>query len=146
MFFAATRAEPGDFDYRISCSNGAFFTGTATAYDQGSGIFEAYGAHDISVSRTRSIQCTLQELQPAPVTVATDRQDFTCNNPAIDPDADDLTAEHQAEPGQADTAAGRRRSGAEMRPEPEAGARPLREQAGSSRPAGATSSASTANA
>ena len=98
VFFAATRAEPGDFDYRISCSNGAFFTGTATAYDQGSGIFEAYGAHDISVSRTRSIQCTLQELQPAPVTVATDRQDFTCNNPAIDPVADDLTAEPRPNP------------------------------------------------
>ena len=98
VFFAATRAEPGDFDYRISCSNGAFFTGTATAYDQGSGIFEAYGAHDISVSRTRSIQCTLQELQPAPVTVATDREDFTCNNPAIDPDADDLTAEPRPNP------------------------------------------------
>ena len=98
VFFAATRAEPGDFNYRISCSNGAFFTGTATAYDQGSGIFEAYGAHDISVSRTRSIQCTLQELQPAPVTVATDREDFTCNNPAIDPDADDLTADPRPNP------------------------------------------------
>ena len=98
VFFAATRAEPGDFDYRISCSNGAFFTGTATGYDQGSGIFEAYGAHDISVNRTRSIQCTLQELQPAPVTVATDREDFTCNNPAIDPDADDLTAEPRPNP------------------------------------------------
>lgn len=98
VFFAATRAEPGDFQYRISCSNGAFFKGTATAYDQGSGVFEAYGAHDISVNRTRSIQCTLQELQPAPVTVATGGQDFTCNNPAIDPDADHLTADPKPNP------------------------------------------------
>ena len=90
--------KPGDFDYRIGCSNGAFFTGTATAYDQGSGIFEAYGAHDISVNRTRSIACTLQELQPAPVTVATDKQDFTCNNPAIDPAADDVTADPRPRP------------------------------------------------
>ena len=130
VFFAATRAEPGDFDYRIGCSNGAFFTGTATAYDQGSGIFEAYGAHDISVSRTRSIQCTLQELQPAPVTVATDREDFTCNNPAIDPDADDLTAEPRPNPVKPTRPLVVDRPGAEMRPEPEAGARPLREQAG----------------
>jgi hypothetical protein len=93
VFFEVTRPAPGDFDYRISCSNGAFFTGTATGYDQGSGIYEAYGAHDLSINRTRSIQCTLQELQPAPVTVAVDKQDFTCNNPAIDPDADDLVAE-----------------------------------------------------
>jgi hypothetical protein len=91
VFFEVTRQAPGDFDYRISCSNGAFFTGTATGYDQGSGVFEAYGAHDLSITKTRSIQCTLQELQPAPVTVAVDKQDFTCNNPAIVPDADDVT-------------------------------------------------------
>ena len=93
VFFAVTRAAPGDFDYRIQCSNGAFFTGTATGYDQGSGIFEAYGAHDLSINRTRSIQCTLQELQPAPVTVDTDKPDFTCNNPNFDPAADDLVVD-----------------------------------------------------
>jgi hypothetical protein len=93
VFFEVTRTAPGDFDYRIQCSNGAFFTGTATGYDQGSGVYEAYGAHDLSINRTRSIQCTLQELQPAPVTVAVDKQDFTCSNPAIDPAADDLVAE-----------------------------------------------------
>jgi hypothetical protein len=98
VFFEVTRPAPGDFDYRISCSNGAFFTGTATGYDQGSGVYEAYGAHDISINRTRSIQCTLQELQPAPVTVAVDKQDFTCNNPAIDPAADDLVAEPRPNP------------------------------------------------
>lgn len=98
VFFEVTRPAPGDFDYRISCSNGAFFTGTATGYDQGSGIYEAYGAHDLSINRTRSIQCTLQELQPAPVTVAVDKQDFTCNNPAIDPAADDLVAEPRPNP------------------------------------------------
>lgn len=90
VFFAVKRAAPGDFNYRVSCSNGASFSGKATGYDQGSGVFEAYGAHDISVNRTRSIQCTLQELQPAPVTVAVDKTDFTCANPAIDPAADDL--------------------------------------------------------
>ncbi|MCV3242454.1 hypothetical protein [Mesorhizobium sp. ZC-5] len=93
VFFAVTRAAPGDFDYRIQCSNGAFFTGTATGYDQGSGVFEAYGAHDLSINRTRSIQCTLQELQPAPVTVDTDKEDFTCNNPNFDPAADDLVVD-----------------------------------------------------
>ena len=93
VFFEVTRPAPGNFDYRIQCSNGAFFTGTATGYDQGSGIYEAYGAHDLSINRTRSIQCTLQELQPAPVTVAVDKQDFTCNNPAIDPASDDLVSE-----------------------------------------------------
>jgi hypothetical protein len=98
VFFEVTRPAPGDFDYRISCSNGAFFTGTATGYDQGSGVYEAYGAHDLSINRTRSIQCTLQELQPAPVTVAVDKQDFTCNNPAIDPAADDLVAEPRPNP------------------------------------------------
>jgi hypothetical protein len=92
VFFAVTRPEPGDFTYRIQCSNGAFFTGTATGYDQGSGIFEAYGAHNISINRTRSISCTLQELTPAPVTVATDKEDFTCANPTFDPAADDFTA------------------------------------------------------
>jgi len=91
VFFAATRPAPGDFTYRIQCSNGAFFTGTATGYDQGSGIFEAYGAHDISINRTRSISCTLQELTPAPVTVATDEEDFVCANPAIEPGANDFT-------------------------------------------------------
>ena len=98
VFFAVTRPEPGDFDYRISCSNGAFFTGTATGYDQGSGVFEAYGAHDLSINRTRSIQCTLQELQPAPVTVAVDKEDFTCNNPAIDPAADDIVSDPRPDP------------------------------------------------
>jgi len=98
VFFAVTRPEPGDFDYRISCSNGAFFTGTATGYDQGSGVFEAYGAHELSINRTRSIQCTLQELQPAPVTVAVDKEDFTCNNPAIDPAADDIVSEPRPNP------------------------------------------------
>ena len=92
VFFEVTRDAPGDFDYRISCSNGAFFTGTATGYNQGSGVFEAYGAHDLSINKTRSIQCTLQELQPAPVTVAVDEQDFTCNNPAVVPGADDLVS------------------------------------------------------
>ena len=90
VFFAVKRDAPGDFNYRVSCSNGASFSGKATAYHQGSGVFEAYGAHDIGVNRTRSIQCTLQELQPAPVTVAVDKADFTCANPAIDPAADDL--------------------------------------------------------
>lgn len=90
VFFEVTRPEPGNFDYRISCSNGAYFEGTAIGYDQGSGVFEAYGAHDLSINRTRNIQCTLQEMTPAPVTVAVDTEAFTCNNPAMEPEADDL--------------------------------------------------------
>ena len=83
--FAVSRQAPGDFDYRISCSNGAFFDGTATGFDQGNGMFEAHGAHDLSVNRTRSISCTLQELTPAPVTVDTDKEDFTCAKPELRP-------------------------------------------------------------
>ncbi|WP_048648986.1 hypothetical protein [Nitratireductor soli] len=99
-FFAVTRQVPGDFTYRISCSNGAFFTGTATAYNQGSGIFEAYGAHDLSITKTRSIQCTLQELKPngTPVTIDTDKTDFTCANRAIDPGSNDITITPRPQP------------------------------------------------
>lgn len=89
--FHVSRAAPGNFNYRIGCSNGASFTGTATGYDQGSGVFEAFGAHDLNINRTRSIQCTLQELQPAPVTVAVDKEDFTCANRTIDPASNDIT-------------------------------------------------------
>ncbi|HTV69706.1 MAG TPA: hypothetical protein VMF90_14325 [Rhizobiaceae bacterium] len=93
VFFEVTRPEPGDFNYRIQCSNGAYFEGTATGYDQGSGIFEAYGAHDISISRTRDIQCTLQEMTPAPVTVAKKKEGFTCANPTFPPATDDITSD-----------------------------------------------------
>ena len=96
--FAVTRAEPGDFDYRISCSNGAFFTGTASGNDQGGGVYLAYGAYELSINRTRSIQCTLQELRPAPVTIATGKHDFACNNPAIDPSADDIVSDPKPNP------------------------------------------------
>lgn len=90
--FTVTRAAPGGFDYRISCSNGAAFSGTAIGFNQGNGVFQATGAHDLSVNRTRSIQCRLQELQPAPVTVATDNEDFICNNPNVELPSDDLVS------------------------------------------------------
>lgn len=98
LFFEVTRGGPGDFEYRISCSNGAYFEGTATGYNQGGPNFEAFGAHDINITKTRSIQCTLQELQPAPVTVDVAKEDFTCNNPAIDPDVDDMTSDPRPNP------------------------------------------------
>lgn len=87
--FVATRAVPGKLNYRIQCSNGAFFSGTATGYDKGGGVFEVTGAHDLSVNRTRSISCTLQELQPAPVTLGTGKKDFICKNRNVDPGGDD---------------------------------------------------------
>ncbi|MGE0502423.1 MAG: hypothetical protein AB7I79_16080 [Rhizobiaceae bacterium] len=90
VFFGVSRQAPGNFDYRISCSNGAYFEGSALGADQGSGAFEAYATHEISINKTRKIQCTLQEMTPAPVTVSVDSHDFTCANPAIDPPADDL--------------------------------------------------------
>ena len=95
VFFKATRAAPGNFTYKLSCSNGASFDGTATAYDQGSGVFEAYDAHDLSINRTRSIACTLQEVKDngTRVTIATDSHDFTCANRAIDDLPGDLVAE-----------------------------------------------------
>ena len=91
--FEVTRDVPGEFDYRIGCSNGASFTGTATAFDQGNGVFMASAAHEINVNRTRTIQCTLQETKAngTHVTVDTDSMDFTCANRAIDPASNDLT-------------------------------------------------------
>lgn len=89
--FNVSRQAPGQFDYRISCSNGAYFEGSATGFADGNGGFAAYGIHEISVNRTRSIQCTLQEMTPAPVTVDVDKEDFTCANPNFDPPSNDLT-------------------------------------------------------
>jgi hypothetical protein len=93
VFFEVTRQAPGDFDYRISCNNGAYFEGTATGYNQGSGVFEAFGAHDLNITRTRDIQCTLQEMTPAPVTVAVKKEGFTCANPTFPPATTDLQIE-----------------------------------------------------
>jgi hypothetical protein len=94
VFFAVTRNEPGNFKYRLGCSNGASFSGTAQAFSQGGPTFEAYGAHDFSINRTRSIQCTLQEVKSngAAVTIDKGSLAYTCNNPAIDPAQDGLTA------------------------------------------------------
>lgn len=96
--FNVSRQAPGDFDYRISCSNGAYFEGTATGFADGAGGFAASGAHQISVNRTRSIQCTLQEMTPAPVTVDVDKDDFTCANPNFDPAADDIVSSTNPRP------------------------------------------------
>ena len=94
VFFAVTRNEPGSFKYKIGCSNGQGFDGTALSYSQGGQTFEAYGAHDIHVSRTRTIQCTLQEVKEngARVTIDKGAMAYTCNNPAFDPVVDDVTA------------------------------------------------------
>ncbi len=94
VFFAVTRNEPGSFKYKISCSNGQGFDGTALSYSQGGPTFEAYGAHDIKVSRTRTIQCTLQEVKQdgARVTIDKGSMAYTCSKPAIDPEVDDVTA------------------------------------------------------
>lgn len=91
--FAVMRNAPGNFKYKIGCSNGQGFDGTALSYSQGGPTFEAYGAHDIKVSRTRTIQCTLQEVKDngARVTIDTGSFAYTCNNPAIDPVVDDIT-------------------------------------------------------
>ena len=92
--FEVSRDAPGAFDYRISCSNGAFFTGTANAFNQG-GVFKATGSHELSVSRTRKIQCALQELKAngTPVTVDKDDEDFTCIKRTFEPQADDLVVD-----------------------------------------------------
>jgi hypothetical protein len=104
--FSVMRGGPGDFKYRVGCSNGAFFSGTATGLSQGGPNHEAYGAHDLSINRTRTISCTVQEIlaNGKPVTVATAKKDFTCNNPAVDPDADELVSDPPAAPSAADTA------------------------------------------
>ena len=92
--FAVTRNEPGQFKYKLSCSNGQGFSGSVQSFNQGSGVFEAYGAYDLKVNRTRTIQCTLQEVRASGARVTIDKGSFayTCNNPAIDPQADDLAA------------------------------------------------------
>lgn len=92
--FAVTRAAPGNFKYKLSCSNGQGFSGSAVSYSQGGPTFEAYGAHDLNISRTRTIQCTLQEVKDSGARVTIDKGafDYTCNRPAIDPSADDLAA------------------------------------------------------
>ena len=100
VFFSVLRGGPGDFTYRIQCSNGAFFSGIATGFNQGGPNYEAYGAHDLSINRTRKISCTIQEIldNGTPVTVATAAKDFTCNNPAVEPDADELVSDPPAAP------------------------------------------------
>ena len=100
VFFAVTRNEPGNFKYKISCNNGQQFGGSVQSFSQGSPTFEAYGAHDININRTRTIQCTLQEVKPnnARVTIDKGALDYTCNNPAIDPSADDLVADPKPRP------------------------------------------------
>jgi len=92
--FAVTRDAPGNFKYKLSCSNGQGFSGSVVSYSQGGPTFEAYGAHDLNINRTRTIQCTLQEVKESGARVTLDKGsfDFTCNKPAIDPQADDLTA------------------------------------------------------
>ncbi|RUW24073.1 hypothetical protein EN858_06475 [Mesorhizobium sp. M4B.F.Ca.ET.215.01.1.1] len=91
--FEASRDAPGALHYRIGCSNGAFFTGTAVAFNEG-GVFKASAAHDLSISRTRSIQCTLQEIKPngSIATIDMDAEDFTCIKRTIEPKVDDLVS------------------------------------------------------
>ena len=91
--FEVSRDAPGAFDYRISCSNGAFFTGTANAFNQG-GAFKASGSHEFNVSRTRKIQCTLQEIKAngTPATVDKDDEDFTCIKRTVDTPSNDLVS------------------------------------------------------
>ncbi|MER9402799.1 hypothetical protein NKI36_01925 [Mesorhizobium caraganae] len=91
--FEASRDEPGAFHYRIGCSNGAFFTGTTVAFNDG-GVFKASAAHDLSIVRTRSIQCTLQEIKQngSIASVDTDKEDFTCIKRTSEPEADDLVS------------------------------------------------------
>lgn len=90
--FAVNRNAPGTFKYKLSCNNGQGFSGSVLSYSQGGPNFEAYGAHDININRTRKIQCTLQEVKPSGARVTIDKGSFnyTCNNPAVKPDADDL--------------------------------------------------------
>jgi hypothetical protein len=92
--FDVSRDEPGAFDYRISCSNGAFFTGTAYGFEQG-GVFKASASHELNITRTRKIQCTLQEKKASGgwVTVDKDDEDFTCIKRTFDPPSDDLTVD-----------------------------------------------------
>lgn len=92
--FAVTRDAPGNFKYKLSCSNGQGFSGSVVSYSQGGPTFEAYGAHDLNINRTRTIQCTLQEVKDSGARVTLDKGsfDYTCNKPAFDPQADDLAS------------------------------------------------------
>lgn len=60
VFFEVNHNQPDPFDYRISCSNGQLFSGSKTPVSTG-GVYKAFGAHNISVTKQRKIACTLQE-------------------------------------------------------------------------------------
>ncbi|MCF6098075.1 hypothetical protein [Mesorhizobium muleiense] len=98
--FDVEREAPGAFHYRISCSNGAFFTDTTAAFNDG-GVFKASAAHEFSIVRTRSIQCTLQEIKQngSIATVDNSSEDFTCIKRNFDPNADGLAVDTPPNPG-----------------------------------------------
>ena len=50
------------FNYRISCSNGAFFSGVKHARKHGA-FWTTRAVFPLHVSRTRTIACTLQEMK-----------------------------------------------------------------------------------
>lgn len=101
LFLNVERDEPGDFDYRISCSDGKLYQGTATAFNQGGVNWEAFATHDFNINRTRNISCNLQEIKPsgAPVSVANASHDFVCANPNFDPATGDLSSGPTEPPG-----------------------------------------------
>ena len=128
--FEVEREAPGAFHYRISCSNGAFFTGTTAAFNDG-GVFKASAAHELSIVRTRSIQCTLQEIKQngSIATVDNSSEDFTCIKRNFDPNADGLAVDTPPRPRQTATSAGRHRCRPHMPAEPEADPWQMRRQA-----------------
>jgi len=94
VFFAVKRNEPGVFKYLMSCSNGKSFEGTKNSVQTGS-HYKAFGTHNFNITKTRKIQCTLQEVKSSGVrvTVAKGNNDFTCanRNPDLPPASGDLT-------------------------------------------------------
>lgn len=79
VFFEVDNNKPEPFEYRISCSNGQLFSGSKTPVSTG-GVYKAFGAHNISVTKQRKIACTLQEKisNGAYATVAKNDNWFNC--------------------------------------------------------------------
>jgi len=94
VFYRVNRTEPGSFNYRISCSNGKLFQGNTNSFNQGGQDWEAAGAHNLDITKTRKISCNLQEIRPsgAPVSIASTSFDYICIKRTTEPGSNDLSS------------------------------------------------------
>ena len=91
-FFEVQTDAPGSFDYRLNCTNGQFFTGSKQSFGS-PGNYNAFGAHNINITKSRNIHCSLQEVRPngVRITIAKGGHQFVCKTLNAIPGSDDLT-------------------------------------------------------